>query len=236
MALSAGEKLGLFGLVLTLLLGSCATAPVATQEVPAKSAAARQRDTRRNFDFYVLSLSWSPGFCATSAGRDDPQQCGPDRHFAFVLHGLWPQYEKGGWPEDCSISKVDEGIVDNMLPIMPSPKLVEHEWEKHGTCSGLSPDDYFKEASEAFRGIRIPARYQAPQRQITVDPDQLHQEFAAANPNIGADGLVVLCSGNGRYLQEVRACLRTDLGGRACNREVQRDACRSNQIVMRPLR
>jgi ribonuclease T2 len=229
MALSVGVKLSV-ALCLTVLLAACGTTPTPdTQERPVA-------DVPRNFDFYVLSLSWSPGFCATQAGRSDPEQCGPDRHFAFVLHGLWPQYEKGGWPETCSTTRVDERLVDSMLTIMPSPKLVEHEWEKHGTCSGLPPGDYFKEASEAFRGVHIPARYQAPQRQITVDPEQLHQDFADANPGIGADGFVVLCSGNGRYLQEVRACLRTDLKGRACNREVQHDACRSSQIVMRPLR
>jgi ribonuclease T2 len=224
-----------FGIVLTLLLGSCASVPVETEHPPAK-AAARQPEVRHDFDFYVLSLSWSPGFCATSAGRNDPQQCGPDRHFAFVLHGLWPQYERSGWPENCSTAKVDEETVERMLTIMPSRPLVRHEWEKHGTCSGLSGEAYFTQAADAFRGIRIPARYQAPERQIVVDPDELHQEFAAANPGIGADGFVVLCSGNGRYLQEVRACLRTDLKGRACNREVERDACRSRQVVMRPVR
>lgn len=163
-------------------------------------------------------------------------QCGPDRRFAFVLHGLWPQYEKGGWPEDCSAAKLDAKVVDSMLPIMPSPQLVRHEWEKHGTCSGVGPEDYFQEASEAFHRISVPAQYQALRRQISVDPEQLRQEFADANPTIGEDGFVVLCSGNGRYLQEVRACLRTDLNGRACNREVQRSACRSKQVVMRPLR
>lgn len=209
------------------LLGNCGSAPV-PEQAPVK--------VTRPFDFHVLSLSWSPGFCATQAGRNEPLQCGPERRFAFVLHGLWPQFEKGGWPEDCSTAKVSGELVDSMLAIMPSPKLVRHEWEKHGTCSGLPPEGYFDEATKAFSSVRIPAQYQAPQRQISVDPVQLHQEFAEANPGIGAEGFVVLCSGNGRYLQEVRACLRTDLKGRACNREVQRDACRSKQVVMRPLR
>jgi len=229
-----------------MLLCSCGSGPsTATFVETSKSARVETRNDRRdrdprtkpgNFDFYVMSLSWSPGFCATSAGRNAAEQCGPDRHFAFVLHGLWPQYEKGGWPQDCSTERVSGGLVDSMLDIMPSPTLVRHEWEKHGTCSGLSPEDYFEESTEAFHAIRIPAQYQAPQRQITVDPDQLRQEFAEANPGIGEQGFVVLCSGNGRYLQEVRACLRTDLSGRACNREVQRDSCRSRQIVMRPTR
>ena len=188
------------------------------------------------FDFYVMSLSWSPGFCATAAGQNDPIQCGPGRHFAFVLHGLWPQYERGGWPQKCSTEAADESLVNSMLTIMPSPKLVAHEWEKHGTCSGLSPKDYFEEATEAFNSVKIPPRYKAPQQQITVSPDQLRHDFAAANPKIGDQGFVVLCSGNGRFLQEVRACLTQELEGRPCNREVLRDACKSDQIIMRPLR
>jgi ribonuclease T2 len=188
------------------------------------------------FDFYVLSLSWSPGFCATMAGQNDPLQCGPERHFAFVLHGLWPQYQQGGWPQNCSNEKVDSSLVNGMLTIMPSPQLVAHEWEKHGTCSGLSPKDYFDEAAEAFHNVTIPIRYQAPAREVVVSPDELHRDFVAANPKIGDQSLVVLCSRNGRYLEEVRACLTEDLDGRPCNGEVLRDACRSNEIVMRPVR
>lgn len=188
------------------------------------------------FDFYVISLSWSPGFCATAAGRNDAMQCGPGRQFAFVLHGLWPQYEQGGWPQDCSTEVVAENLVNSMLNIMPSPRLVAHEWQKHGTCSGLSPKDYFEEAADAFNGISIPAQYKAPRQQITVSPDQLRREFASANPKIGEQGFVVLCSGNGRYLQEVRACLTQELEGRPCPGEVLRTVCKSDQIIMRPLR
>jgi ribonuclease T2 len=183
-----------------------------------------------------MSLSWSPGFCATGAGQDDPLQCGPERHFAFVLHGLWPQYQQGGWPQNCSTEAADESLVNSMLTIMPSAKLVAHEWEKHGSCSGLSPKDYFEAATEAFNSVKIPSQYKSPQQEITVSPDQLQHDFATANPRIGDRGLVVLCSGNGRYLQEVRACLTLDLEGRPCNAEVLRDACKSNQIVMRPVR
>lgn len=188
------------------------------------------------FDFYVMSLSWSPGFCATVAGARDSLQCGPERHYAFVLHGLWPQYQQGGWPADCSTEAADESLIRPMLSIMPSSQLVAHEWQKHGTCSGLSPKDYFEEATEAFESVKIPSQYKAPQRLITVNPDQLRQDFAAANPKIGTAGFVVLCSSNGRYLQEVRTCLTLDLEGRPCNAEVLHDACKSDEMVMRPVR
>jgi ribonuclease T2 len=163
-------------------------------------------------------------------------QCGGQRQYGFVLHGLWPQYEQKGWPESCTTETVDEATVQSMLSIMPSPRLVEHEWQKHGTCSGLDAKDYFAEATEAFQSVKIPAQYQGPKKLITVSPDRMLHDFVAANPKFADQGFAVLCSGNGRYLQEVRACLNKDLEGRRCNQEVLRDACRSDEMIMRPLR
>ena len=56
------------------------------------------------FDYYSLVLSWSPTFCDSNAGRRDRAQCGKNRHYAFVVHGLWPQHEKG-WPQNCRVKK-----------------------------------------------------------------------------------------------------------------------------------
>ena len=211
------------------------TDPARTEARP-KSRKQRQRSESGKFDFYVMSLSWSPGFCATPAGDRDEMQCGPQRHFAFVLHGLWPQYEERGWPQDCSTGQVDNQIVESMWPIMPSTRLVRHEWAKHGTCSGLSAKEYFEEAAEAFLSVKVPEAYRAPLKQITVNPKDVQRDFAAANPKFAAGSFVVTCTNNGRFLQEVRACLTKDLEGRPCNREVQRSACRSSEVIMRPVR
>jgi ribonuclease T2 len=205
-------------------------------ETASKARKPRRRSESGKFDFYVMALSWSPGFCATPAGRNDDTQCGPQRHFAFVLHGLWPQYEDRGWPRDCSTDRLDTSVVEGMLPIMPSPRLIRHEWSKHGTCSGLSSKEYFEEAAEAFGSVKIPDAYRAPLKQINVDPQTIQREFAAANPGFPAGAFAVICTNNGRFLQEVRACLTKDLAGRPCNREVARSACKSNSVIMRPVR
>src|SRR5262249_33208521 len=125
------------------------------------NAAANAQDARQNtpgeFDFYVLYLSWSQSFCEASAERgarrsrdeDGPsrrtvnQECG-ERPYSFVVHGFWPQYEKG-FPEYCQVPapRLDRNIVSSMLDVMPAPRLVFHEWDRHGTCSGLSPRAYF---------------------------------------------------------------------------------------------
>ena len=203
---------------------------------PAGPANPQTPNTTGNFDFYLLALSWSPGFCATPAGQNDPTQCAPGRKFAFVLHGLWPQYEKSGWPQDCSTEQIDPGAVTKMINIMPSEKLIRHEWSKHGTCSGLSSADYFEEASEAFNEIKVPTEYKELATQTSVSPTEIRSKFAAANPAWGEQGFVVKCSGNGRYLTEVHACLTKDIKGRVCNGEELSQQCRSDAVIMRPVR
>jgi ribonuclease T2 len=92
------------------------------------------------FDYYVLSLSWSPSFCATAAergrGRAGNAQCGA-RPYSFVVHGLWPQYDKG-FPENCQLPapRLDRSTVAWMLDLMPAPHLIFNECDRHGTCSG----------------------------------------------------------------------------------------------------
>ena len=112
--------------------------------VPAARADAPKPDW---FDYYVLALSWSPSYCAGEAGQNDSQQCAPGRRFAFVIHGLWPQFAKG-WPEYCATREawVPQKLIEGMMDVMPSKKLIIHEWKKHGTCSGLSQADYFSSA------------------------------------------------------------------------------------------
>ena len=96
----------------------------------ALSAPARENDAGQ-FDFYVLSLSWSPSFCAAAAERGSARgptpQCGP-RPYSFVVHGLWPQYDKG-FPEYCEIPapRLNRAIVSSMLDLMPAPRLIYNE-------------------------------------------------------------------------------------------------------------
>ena len=91
------------------------------------SAQDRRQNTPGEFDYYVLSLSWSPSFCEEAQERGNggrsQQQCG-GRPFSFVVHGLWPQYERG-YPEYCDRdSWLDRNIMTSMLDLMPDRKSV----------------------------------------------------------------------------------------------------------------
>lgn len=186
-------------------------------------------DRAGEFDYYLLSLSWSPEYCASEARPGDPQ-C--KRPYAFVVHGLWPQHERG-WPRDCGRGEyLDDALIERMLPIMPSKALVIHEWRKHGVCSGLTARDYFATTERAYQSIRIPPGYQAPQSAMTRSVQALERDFLAANPGLGGDGIAVQCSS--RHLREVQICLTRDLKPRACGPDV-RDRCRGD-FVLRPSR
>lgn len=219
-------------LIILLLAVGLATSFAA--DTRSRKRANASADKPGQFDYYLLSLSWSPEYCAGPNGGRDRQQCGEQRRFGFVVHGLWPQYERG-YPDACgSPSQVPQSIVSAMLPLMPSPRLIQHEWEKHGTCSGLDVNGYFKLIQTAFANVQVPADFKSPIKQVEVAPAAIRDKFAKANAGIPAPGIKVLCGG-GRYLSEVRICLTKDLKGRACSSEV-RDTCRADTVIMRPLR
>jgi len=202
---------------------------------------ATAQDRRQNkpgeFDFYVLSLSWSPSFCAEAAERNPdrkPQiQCGA-RPYAFVVHGLWPQYEKG-FPEYCQVPapRLSRGIVSSMLDLMPSPRLVFHEWDRHGVCSGHSASRYFDAVRKARAVVKIPDPYIELSAPLTVTPDEVEQAFIKANPGLTGAGIAVGCSA--KRLREVRICMTKEFGFRECP-EVDRRACRRDKLAMPPVR
>jgi ribonuclease T2 len=204
------------------------------------AAPANAQDPRQNtpaqFDFYVLSLSWSPSYCEAAterSGRAPERQCG-ERPYSFVVHGLWPQYEIG-FPEYCQVPapRLDRTIVSSMLDLMPAPRLIFHEWDRHGTCSGLSPRAYFETARKARAQVKIPNEFLDLKTPLTVTPDEVEDAFMKANPGLTRSAIAVGC--DSRRLREVRICMTKELGFRDCD-EIDRRTCRRERLVMPPVR
>lgn len=197
---------------------------------PARSEGERAGD----FDYYVLSLSWSAGWCArTGDARDDPQ-CDTGRGLTFVLHGLWPQDETG-WPSYCRTGERDptRGETAAMADIMGGAGLAFYQWKKHGRCSGLSPQDYYATARRAFDGIVIPPVFAKMSKTLKVPASVVEGAFLEANPGLERDQITVTCD-QGR-IQEVRLCLTRDLEPRRCGDDVIRD-CRLTDAILDAVR
>jgi len=203
----------------------------------AAAAQDARQDQPGQFDFYVLSLSWSPTFCAEAAerhaNRSAGQQCGA-RPYSFVVHGLWPQYDKG-FPEYCQVPspRLYHGIVSSMLDLMPAPHLIFNEWDKHGTCSGLSPTAYFDTVRKARAVVKIPPDYVDLKAPLNVTPGAVEDAFIKANPGLTAGGMAVGCDKT--RLTEVRLCLTKDLQFHDCS-EIAKRSCRRDQLTMPPVR
>lgn len=193
------------------------------------------------FDYYAMVLSWSPTFCAENPRNSEDPQCGrrPDRPYAFVLHGLWPQYERG-FPNSCPTQErpfVTERTINGILDIMPSRPLVIHEYRKHGVCSGLGPEAYFDFARKLHQKVKIPARFQSPGTNQMVDTAAVIGEFVSANPGLKPDMLAVSCGGPGNRLKDVRVCFSREGEFRACGgNENQRRMCGAPRVFVPPVR
>jgi ribonuclease T2 len=179
------------------------------------------------FDYYLMSLSWSPSFCLVHP--QETEQCG-SKGFGFVLHGLWPQNANGSWPQHCgSAQGPDAATIARTLSFMPSQQLIQHEWQTHGTCSGLDPVAYFERADQAFASVKIPPGLTAPQASPDLSAADVVQAFMQINPGLGPDMISVACR-DGAQLSEVRVCLnKTDLSPQSCGGRV-RNTCRSGSL------
>ncbi|MGM3160548.1 ribonuclease T2 family protein [Dickeya undicola] len=175
------------------------------------------------FDYYLLTLSWSPTFCLTHANNE---QC--TKGYGFVLHGLWPQYTNGGWPQDCppiTALTAQERKYGNTL--FPTDALLTHEWSKHGTCSGLGANGYLQTADNALTKVKIPASFQAPTKPLQLTAQQILTAFHQSNPALPQESIVAICSGV--ELSEIRVCMDKNLNFQSCGKAVKTQ-CRDGNI------
>ncbi|MGZ0078445.1 ribonuclease T2 family protein [Methylomonas sp. YC3] len=174
------------------------------------------------FDGYVLALSWSPTYCEEQP--KDREQCG--KKLGLVLHGLWPQYNVG-YPSFCTKEAYAPSQAQAFPELYPSEFLFEHEWEKHGTCSGLTQAGYFQLSQALKSKVAIPEAYQRPQKPFRTTADGLKSAFTEANPWLKEQAIAPFCSGGGRFFKEMFVCL--DKGGAtaSCSADVVKSAAKS---------
>ncbi|GLT65492.1 hypothetical protein SLA2020_379230 [Shorea laevis] len=108
----------------------------------------------RDFDFFYLAQQWPGSFCDTKKACCYPTTGKPNAD--FFIHGLWPNYKDGTYPQNCDPeSSFDPSQISDLRsslqmnwPTLACPSgdgttFWSHEWEKHGTCSELNQHDYF---------------------------------------------------------------------------------------------
>ena len=193
------------------------------------------RNGSGDFDFYVLALSWSPDFCAGRGGSDS-EQCGPGRNPGFVLHGVWPQYQKG-FPQNCSSVPFPSPLKQEFPGLFPNERLYAHEWRRHGTCSGLSTREYLSVAQKLKQAAPLPPRYRHLREPVRTTTAALKKEFKVVDASLPDNGMAMFCSGSGRFLKEVFLCYNRQGKPTACSPEIMTKSarsCRQSDFLIRP--
>lgn len=202
------------------LAAALAVAPL----VQAKSNRPSSESVAGVFDYYLLALSWSPSFCLT---RPDNEQC-RGKGYGLVLHGLWPQNDQGAWPQYCpGAEPMTAQERSQGRTMFVTGQLLDHEWEKHGTCTGLGAGGYFDQSDRALAAVHIPPELQAPETSHSLPARQIVDLFQKANPGLPDNAIALRCKGP--ELAEVWVCMTKDLNFRACDSGV-RSQCRSGEL------
>jgi ribonuclease T2 len=210
-----------------IVLGSIAVIPL-----QARGRKPPRSKKQPPFAYYMLVLSYAPDFCAQPAGDKDPLECGDGRQVGFVVHGLWPQGETTRGPENCgSAGPIAEATIQQMLDYFPTESLIQHEWKAHGTCSGLSVEDYFAAVKKARDSVRIPDEL-TPTSSQSMKPADVEDKVAGANPAFPKTAFRSSCYPD-KELQEIRICLDKDLSPRACGSSAGR--CSAQEVTLLPV-
>ncbi|MBK0326403.1 ribonuclease T2 [Rhodobacteraceae bacterium F11138] len=212
----------MYRLILTLLCGLWTLPALADGEAAG------------DFDYYVLSLSWSPNWCALTGDARDSDQCDERHDHGWILHGLWPQYHRG-FPSYCRSTRraPSRAMTAEMADLMGSPGLAWHQWKKHGTCSGLSAGDYFELSRRAYGALRRPDVFRRLDKPVRLPASVVQDAFLQANPGLEPDMLTITCKDG--HIQEARLCLSRDLDPVPCGQDVVRD-CRLKDALFTPVR
>ncbi len=186
------------------------------------------------YDYFVLSLSWSPNWCAIEGDAKRSPQCTQGSGHDWIMHGLWPQFHRG-FPSFCNTAERPPSriMTNDMADIMGTSGLAWHQWKKHGVCTGLSARDYYALSRRAYAGVVRPDIFRKLDRSVKLPASVVEQAFLKANPTLEPDGITITCR-DGR-IQEARICLSRDLTPVPCGQDVVRD-CAMKDAVFDPLR
>ena len=192
-----------------------------------------------DFDYYVLSLSWSPTWCQLEGDARNSPQCAPAAGFGWVLHGLWPQYEDGGdyrgYPSYCHTPQADPSRRQTaaMADIMGTTGAAWYQWKKHGRCSGLTAETYLGAARLAYEAVVLPEVFLRLRQEVALPAEVVEEAFLRSNPAMTAEMITITCD-EGR-VAEARICLTRRLQPRDCGPAVRRD-CALGDARLAPAR
>ncbi|CAF1330410.1 unnamed protein product [Adineta ricciae] len=177
--------------------------------------------TNTKTDFYKLVLSWTPSFCKDlpTAQRNRTFQCQYD-DFGLIVHGFWAQSRTArtlkNHPRNCRDDKqLPLLTIKRHFCMMPGESLIQAEWEKHGTCSFRTGEEYLNTIERLYSQLIIPDIKQLL-RDPRVDQYKIKKAFLDKNPKLGVKQMIVYMKG--KELVDIKICYDLKLNFTNCYR------------------
>jgi len=190
---------------------------------PAADAAGPMCSLPNQQDSYVLAITWQPGFCEHAKYNGKKPECdalnnGTLEAKTLSLHGLWPNKQECGIQYGSCSGKpfeLSKDTIEKIAPWMPNffyeRSFGAYEWNKHGKCQSLPPDEYFIKAVSAVRVVnesevgKIVLGNAGKTIKVSDFFDRVKQRYG----DKVADAITLVCVQH-KYLQEIRVSLALD--------------------------
>ena len=131
---------------------------------PSENTRVFKSNNRMNMKFYYLALL--------------PAK---DKEFPYSIHGLWPQEGVHKWracPKGGHTFDIERlrGLLSQLHADWHSSRGTDehfwkHEWEKHGSCTGLTEVEYFQKALDCFEKVKANGKEWVQQRSNKIPFD-----------------------------------------------------------------
>jgi len=152
----------------------------------------------------ILAISWQKSFCKLNHSPE----CKYSKNYDyFTLHGVWVKKE---YCKGVKNFRLPNKFWRELKKVMPSTKLIKHEWRKHGTCYSKDPFIYFRDSLKLLNVINSSPilKFFRDNEGKIIRKEQLNRVINRVFPNSARKVKMICKSG---YVVELRFSLNGDI-------------------------
>jgi ribonuclease T2 len=160
----------------------------------------------------------------------------------FTIHGLWPEYKNGSWPQFCNASKfnvttldpINQSLVKYWTDFKNPEQFWSHEYYKHLSC--LEEDPIFNNEYTCFNtGLKIRSNinYFSYLKDAAINPSNDHNYTVQSistviHKHINVEPIIV-CDTSG-ILNEIRICISPSMNIVNCPMNEIKKGCQRKMV------
>ncbi len=161
---------------------------------------------------FTLIIRMTPAVCALDPEMQKLRQC--QDGFTLTISSLQAERNNGKRLENCSreptnLSPLQERVVER---VMPDKQLRDEDWEKNGSCTGMTSSTYFRTIATYAQRLKVPSELASP-RDTVLSKAYIINRLQQLNPGLTEKSILLRCTPDSAHdtpvLTEIRSCYTT---------------------------